>query len=71
MGIKWKSKKERFWRRRAEGIAEGEKQGFLKGAEQKAIETAKNFLKLGLSIEQVANGTRLSLEVVKKLKEEL
>ena len=47
----------------AEGLAEGEK----KGEHKKAIETARNFLKMGLSIEQVAQGTGLSVEEIKKL----
>ena len=47
----------------AEGLAEGEK----KGEHKKAIETARNFLKMGLSIEQVAQGTGFSVEEIKKL----
>ena len=38
-------------------------------AEQKAIETAKNFIKMGFSLEQVAQGTGLPLETVQKLVE--
>ena len=49
---------------REEGLIEG----IEKGALQKAIETAKNFLKMGLSIEQVAQGTGLSIEEVEQLK---
>lgn len=49
------------------GKAEGEKIGIEKGAKQKAIETAKNFLKMGLSVEQVAQGTGLSVEDIRKL----
>ena len=47
----------------AKGLAEGEK----KGEHKKAIETAKNFLKMGLSVEQVAQGTGLTVEEIKKL----
>ena len=46
-------------------------EGLLKGAKEKAIETAKNFLKMGLSLEQVSQGTNLSLEEVKQLDLEL
>ena len=51
-----------------EGIAEGEKIGIEKGAKEAKIETAKNFLKLGLTVEQVAEGTGLSIEEVDVLK---
>ncbi len=51
----------------AEGEALGIEKGISQGAEQKAIETAKNFLKLGLSIEKVAEGTGLTLEKVQEL----
>ena len=45
------------------GFAAGEEQG----AYQKAIETAKKFLAMGLSVEQVADGTGLSVEEIEKL----
>ena len=38
-----------------------------RGAYQKALETARSFLSMGLSPEQVAQGTGLSLEVIQKL----
>jgi predicted transposase/invertase (TIGR01784 family) len=41
--------------------------GLSQGAQQKAIETAKKFLAMGLSIEQVANGTGLSPEEIEKM----
>ena len=57
---------------REEGRAEGEKFGLEKGlveGEKKAkIESAKRFLSMGLSVEQVAAGTGLSLEEIKNLK---
>ncbi|MBD0401564.1 Rpn family recombination-promoting nuclease/putative transposase [Flammeovirga sp. EKP202] len=37
------------------------------GEKKKAIETAKNFLQMNLSIEQVAEGTGLSIEEVKEI----
>ena len=46
-----------------EGLAEG----LEKGEHKKAIETAKNFLKMGLSVVQVASGTGLSIEEIKEL----
>ena len=52
---------------RREAIEEGK----LEGAEQAKIETARNFLKMGLTLEQVAQGTGLPLEEVEKLAKEL
>ena len=46
-----------------EGIAEG----MEKGMNQKALEIAKNMLEMGLSAEQVAKATQLSLEIIKNL----
>ena len=46
-----------------EGIAEG----MEKGLNQKALEIAKNMLAMGLSAEQVAKATQLSLEIIKNL----
>ena len=46
-----------------EGIAEGMK----KGMNQKALDIAKNMLAMGLSAEQVAKATQLSLEIIKNL----
>ena len=51
----------------AEGRAEGRAEGILEGKRQ----TANNFLKLGLSPEQVAAASELSLLEVRKLKSEL
>ena len=46
-----------------EGIAEG----MEKGMNQKALEIAKNMLAMGLSAEQVAKATQLSLEIINNL----
>ena len=46
-----------------EGIAEG----MEKGMNQKTLEIAKNMLAMGLSAEQVAKATQLSLEIIKNL----
>ena len=54
-----------------QGISQGIEQGIEQGAEQKAIETAKRFISMGLSLEQVSAGTDLPLETVEKLKQEL
>lgn len=42
-----------------------------KGANEKSIKIAKNLLKMGLSIEQVATAAEITIEQVKKIKEEL
>ena len=49
--------------RRREGLEEG----LIQGAHDKAIETARNFLAMNLSVEQVAQGTGLSVEEVSQL----
>ena len=41
--------------------------GVSQGEHLKAIETAKNFLDMGISIEQIAQGTGLSIEEIKSL----
>ena len=40
------------------------------GARENAIETAKKFLAMGLSVEQVAQGTRLSVEDIQNFVKE-
>ena len=49
------------------GLQQGIEQGLERGAHQKALETAKNLLSMGLSPEQVAQGTNLPLDVVQGL----
>ena len=54
-------------RGRNEGISIGLSQGITQGEHKKAVETAKKFLAMGLSVEQVATGTGLSVEEIEKL----
>ena len=49
------------------GLQTGLQQGLERGAYQKALKTAKNLLSMGLSPEQVAQGTNLPLDVVLEL----
>ncbi|MBQ8384360.1 MAG: hypothetical protein IJX45_03915, partial [Spirochaetaceae bacterium] len=49
------------------GLERGRATGREEGAYQNKLETAKNLLSMGLSPEQVAQGTGLSLEVIQKL----
>ena len=49
------------------GVSKGIKQGVSQGEHQAKIETAKKFLTMGISIEQVAQGTGLSVDVIKSL----
>ena len=48
-------------------FAEGIEQGFSDGARQKALETAKNLMALGLSIENIAQATGLSKQEVENI----
>ena len=54
-----------------DGFSAGEERGISiglsQGAHQKAVETAKKFLSMGLSVKQVADGTGLSPEEIEKL----
>ena len=49
------------------GLQVGLQQGLEQGAYQNKLETAKTFLSMGLSSEQVAQGTNLPLDVVQGL----
>ena len=52
------------------GLQQGLEQGQERGAYEKALETARNLLSMGLSPEQVAQGTSLPLEKVFELVQE-
>ena len=52
---------------RSEAYREGLAEGIEQGIEQTKIETAKKLFSMGLSLEQVAEGTGLPLEKVKEL----
>jgi predicted transposase/invertase (TIGR01784 family) len=54
---------------REEGREEGIELGMEKGEKKKAIEAARNFLAMGLSVEQVAKGTGLSIPEVEAIKQ--
>lgn len=54
---------------REEGISIGLEQELERGAYKKAVETAKKLLSMGLSPEQVAQGTELPLEIVMELEQ--
>ena len=49
------------------GLQQGIEQGIEQGAYQNKLETARTFLSMGLSSEQVAQGTNLPLDVVQGL----
>ena len=55
---------------REQGIERGIEQGFERGFEQEKYETARVLLEMGLSVEQVAKGTRLPIEEVERIKGE-
>jgi predicted transposase/invertase (TIGR01784 family) len=54
-----------------EGLEQGLQQGLQQGRQEAIIDTAVNLLKNGISPEQVAAGTKLSLSEVEKLQEQL
>ena len=49
------------------GEERGRNEGISLGITQAKLETAKKFLSMGLSVEQVADGTGLSIEVIQDL----
>lgn len=51
-----------------EGLSSGIQQGILEGEHKKALETARNMLAFGDSIEKVSVITGLSVEEIEKLK---
>ena len=50
-----------------EGIERGKSLGLAEGSRQKALETAKNLLQFGLSVENIAKVTGLSQAEVREL----
>ncbi|MBR1638387.1 MAG: hypothetical protein IJ688_03270 [Treponema sp.] len=57
---------------KAAGIAQGMERGIKQGIQTKAIDTAKNLLKMNiLSPQQIAQATNLSLEAVLELQKEI
>ena len=53
---------------RREGLAEGRSAGLAEGSYQAKVETAKNLIEIGLSIENIAKTTGLSREEIEKIK---
>ncbi len=51
-----------------QGISQGRSEGIAQGSYQRALETAKNLLGLGLSIENIAQATGLSKQEVEAIK---
>ena len=56
---------------KAEGKAEGEAEGEAKGKAETARKVALNLLGIGMSLEQVAQVTELSIEQVRVLQQEI
>ena len=50
-----------------EGVSDGISQGIAQGEHQAKLETAKKLLAMGISIEQVSQGTGLSVDEITKL----
>ena len=55
---------------KAEGIAEGEAIGLTKGKAEEKTAIAKRLLSMGLSVENIAKATSLSVEQVEAIKAE-
>ena len=55
---------------REESLAEGEAKGRVEGKTEEKLATAKRLLSMGLSVQDVAKGTSLSVEQVEKIKAE-
>ena len=53
------------------GLQQGIEQGLEQGAYKKALETAQNLLSMGLSPEQVAQGTNLPVETIHEIQSNL
>ena len=51
----------------AEGMAKGMEKGRAEGKHEANTETAQRLLAMGISAEQVAKATQLSLEIIKNL----
>ena len=51
-----------------QGISQGRSEGIAQGSYQTKLETAKNLLGLGLSIENIAQATGLSKQEVEAIK---
>ena len=51
-------------------LADARYDGFEEGAYQTKLEMARKFLSMGLSLEQVVQGTSLPLELVQEMAEE-
>ena len=58
---------EKLQNERAEGVAEGRKQGIEQGTSKEKIATAKRLEEMGLSVEQIAKGSGLSIKEVQKI----
>jgi len=54
-----------------EGIEKGKLEGKIEGEKQKAIEIAKNLMKLNLSLSDISKATGLSIDEIEKIKIDL
>ena len=55
---------------KAEGLAEGKAEGLAEGKAEEKTATAKRLLSMGLSVEDIAKATSLSIEQVEAIKAE-
>ena len=52
-------------------LAEAHENGKLEGSEERALEIAKNLIKIGLTNEQIVEATKISIEEINKLRKEV
>ena len=55
---------------KAQGLAEGKAEGFAEGKAEEKTATAKRLLSMGLSVEDIAKATSLSVEQVEAIEVE-
>ena len=55
---------------KAQGLAEGKAEGFAEGKAEEKTATAKRFLSMGLSVEDITKATSLSVEQVEVIEVE-
>ncbi|GCD09716.1 hypothetical protein Ctaglu_13390 [Clostridium tagluense] len=63
--------RERSLHERANMISSAKDEGIEKGIEKGKIKVAENFLNMGLSVEQVAKGSELSIEKIIEIKKKM
>ena len=69
--LKTNKMQEKHYMSMADTILESREEGIEIGREETKLETAKNLLEMGLSLEQISQATTLPLETIQKLAQEV